>query len=98
MKSTVNDLDTLLHGLHIVSSCTPIIYSINTILYPYTLPLIHIPYSSSSLCLSCNLNSSLRLLQAERNYEIYDKELLAIVEALSKWRQYLLDTLETFEI
>ena len=35
---------------------------------------------------------------AERNYEIYDKELLAIVEALTKWRQYLLDTLETFEI
>jgi len=23
---------------------------------------------------------------AERNYEIYDKELLAIVEALFKWR------------
>ena len=34
----------------------------------------------------------------ERNYEIYDKELLAIVEALTKWRQYLLDALETFEI
>ena len=35
---------------------------------------------------------------AERNYKIYDKELLAIVEALNKWRQYLLDALETFEI
>jgi len=35
---------------------------------------------------------------AEQNYEIYDKELLAIVEALTKWRQYLLDTLETFKI
>ena len=35
---------------------------------------------------------------AERNYEIYDKELLAIVKALAKWRQYLLDTAETFEI
>jgi len=34
----------------------------------------------------------------ERNYEIYDKELLAIVEALTKWRQYLLDISETFEI
>jgi len=34
----------------------------------------------------------------ERNYEIYDKELLAIVEALTKWRQYLLDTLDTFEV
>jgi len=36
--------------------------------------------------------------QAERNYEIYDKELLAIVEALIKWKQYLLDALETFEV
>jgi len=36
--------------------------------------------------------------QAERNYEIYDKELLAIVEALIKWKQYLLDVLETFEV
>jgi len=35
---------------------------------------------------------------AERNYKIYDKELLAIVEALTKWRQYLLDALETFKI
>jgi len=35
---------------------------------------------------------------AERNYKIYDKELLAIVEALSKWQQYLLDAAETFEI
>jgi len=35
---------------------------------------------------------------AERNYEIYDKELLAIVEALAKWKQYLLDVIEPFEI
>jgi len=35
---------------------------------------------------------------AERNYEIYDKELLAIVEALAKWRQYLLDAAELFEV
>ena len=34
----------------------------------------------------------------ERNYEIYDKELLAIVEALGKWRQYLLDAVEKFEV
>jgi len=34
----------------------------------------------------------------EQNYEIYNKELLAIVEALAKWRQYLLDAAETFEI
>ena len=35
---------------------------------------------------------------AERNYKIYDKELLAIVEALAKWWQYLLDAIELFEI
>jgi len=35
---------------------------------------------------------------AERNYEIYDKKLLAIVEALDKWQQYLLDTVEKFEV
>jgi len=35
---------------------------------------------------------------AERNYEIYNKKLLAIVEALSKWRQYLLDAMEPFKI
>jgi len=34
----------------------------------------------------------------ERNYEIYDKELLAIVEALAKWRQYLLDMIKPFKI
>jgi len=34
----------------------------------------------------------------KRNYEIYDKELLAIVEALIKWRQYLLDAIEKFEV
>ena len=35
---------------------------------------------------------------AERNYKIYDKEPLAIIEALMKWRQYLLDVMELFEI
>jgi len=35
---------------------------------------------------------------AEQNYKIYDKELLAIVEALTKWRQYLLDAKEPFEV
>jgi len=40
-----------------------------------------------------------RIMQpTERNYEIYDKKLLAIVEALTKWRQYLLDIMEPFEI
>jgi len=35
---------------------------------------------------------------AERNYEIYDKELLAIVDTLTKWRQYLLDAKEPFKV
>jgi len=34
----------------------------------------------------------------ERNYKIYNKKLLAIVEALLKWRQYLLNMIELFEI
>jgi len=34
----------------------------------------------------------------KRNYEIYDKELLAIVEALTKWKQCLLDVAETFKV
>jgi len=34
----------------------------------------------------------------KQNYEIYNKELLAIVEALAKWRQYLLDAAEPFEV
>ena len=41
----------------------------------------------------------LRTMQpVEQNYEIYDKKLLAIVEALTKWRQYLLDVAKPFEV
>jgi len=41
----------------------------------------------------------LRTIQlVERNYEIYNKELLAIIEALTKWKQYILDTIELFKI
>ena len=35
---------------------------------------------------------------AEINYEIYDKELLAVVEILTKWRQHLLDVTKKFEV
>jgi len=35
---------------------------------------------------------------AERNYKIYNKELLTIVEALTKWRQYLLDATKKFKV
>ena len=34
----------------------------------------------------------------EWNYEIYDKELLTIVETLTKWKQYLLDATEKFKV
>jgi len=40
------------YGLQTISSCLFHIYSINTILYPYALPLIHISLLISSLCLS----------------------------------------------
>ena len=35
---------------------------------------------------------------AEQNYEIYNKELLVVVEAIIKWRQYLLDATEKFKV
>jgi hypothetical protein len=38
------------------------------------------------------------MIPAERNYEIYNKELLAIMDTLKIWRQYLLDTQEQFEV
>ena len=34
----------------------------------------------------------------ERNYKVYDKELLAVMTALTKWRQYMLGAKEVFEI
>jgi hypothetical protein len=38
------------------------------------------------------------LTKTERNYEIYDKELLAIIKALQTWQQYLLNAKKQFEI
>ena len=34
----------------------------------------------------------------EGNYKIYDKKLLTIVEALTKWRQYLLNITKKFKV
>ena len=34
----------------------------------------------------------------ERNYKIYNKDLLVIGEAFKKWKQYLLDTMEKFKV
>ncbi|MBW0533388.1 hypothetical protein O181_073103 [Austropuccinia psidii MF-1] len=41
---------------------------------------------------------SRRLLPAELNYEIYDKELLGIVWALKRWRAFLLSLFFSFEV
>ena len=38
------------------------------------------------------------LNEVERNYEIHDKEMLAIIRALEEWRHYLEGTTHTFEI
>ena len=38
------------------------------------------------------------LNQTQRNYEIYDKEMLAIILALKEWRHYLIGADEPFEI
>lgn len=38
------------------------------------------------------------MLEAERNYDIYNREMLAIVRALKDWRHYLEGLPEPFEI
>jgi len=38
------------------------INSVDTFMCPYALPILQFPYPFSSLCLSCNLSSSLRSL------------------------------------
>ena len=45
-----------LHCVLWMYSGTNSIYSINTILYPYALPIEPYPTPYSSLCLSCNLS------------------------------------------
>ena len=50
------------------------INSIDTFMYPYALPILYFPYSFSSLCLSCNLSSSLRSLQIYNTLFLHPKE------------------------
>jgi hypothetical protein len=38
------------------------------------------------------------LSDVERNYDIYDKEMLAVMRALQEWRHYLMGAKHTFEI
>ena len=42
--------------------------------------------------------SAQSLSEAERNYEIHDRELLSIMEALRDWRQYLLGARHRVEV
>ena len=35
---------------------------------------------------------------AQRNYQIYDKELLTVINALDKWRQYLLGSPQVIDV
>ena len=46
------------YRLQPVFLCLSYIYSINTILYSYTLPLIYLPYSHLKSLLKCNLSST----------------------------------------
>jgi hypothetical protein len=36
--------------------------------------------------------------EVERNYEIYDKQMLAIMKALEEWQQFLIGVEEEFEV
>ena len=38
------------------------------------------------------------LTKVERNYQIHDKEMLAIIWALEEWRHFLEGTVEKFEV
>ena len=38
------------------------------------------------------------LNEVEQNYEIYDKEMMAIMDSLTEWCQYLMGSKEPFEI
>ena len=58
LASTLCIMTYLHHVLWTLSLWTSIIYSIDTVLYPYTLPIKHTPIPSSSLCLSCNLSQA----------------------------------------
>ena len=42
--------------------------------------------------------SSRSLNEVEHNYEIYDKEMMAIMDSLTDWRQYLLGAKQPVEI
>ena len=49
--------------VYLIAELWTCINSIDTLMYPYALPILQSLYPFSSLCLSCNLSSSLRSLQ-----------------------------------
>ena len=60
-------------------------------------------YTSGSVLTQLDSNGSQHLiaflsktyLETERNYNVYDRELLAIIRALTKWRHYIQESTHT---
>ncbi|KAF8662002.1 hypothetical protein AX16_001245, partial [Volvariella volvacea WC 439] len=67
-------------------------YALGAILYQYQ------DYPNHGLIPHPVTYLSKTMLPAERNYPIYDKEMLAIMTALKEWRHFLIGTEESFEI
>jgi len=65
---------------------------------PFTIETDASKYASGAVLLQLDTNGDIhpcRYLsksfnETERNYEIYDRELLAIIRALTEWRHYLM--------
>jgi len=66
--------------VYLIAKLWTCINSVDTLMYSYALPILHIPYPSSSLCHKCNLSSSLKLLhlvkhrQAHLAREVYTND------------------------
>jgi len=65
---------------------------------PFTIETNASKYASGAVLLQLDTNGDIHLCgylsksfnKTEQNYEIYDRELLAIIRALTKWRHYLM--------
>ncbi|KAF8642660.1 hypothetical protein AX16_009447 [Volvariella volvacea WC 439] len=67
-------------------------YALGAILYQYQ------DYPNHGLIPHPVAYLSKTMLPAERNYPIYDKEMLVIMTMLKEWRHFLIGTEESFEI
>jgi hypothetical protein len=48
---------------------------------------------------TCLINTDSKAMNsAERNYPVYDKEMLAVIRAIKKWRHLLLGAQEPFKV